>query len=197
MLVMMQGIHRIIMASTVLCMALLGHIPLAYADSIYIEQASLEADSHGGWGLNAQFTFEVKGTLEEALQKGIALYFTTDFKLTRSRWYWFDERTLTLSRTRRLSFQPLTREYRLSSGGLQLRFAALEDALFALRHLSAWRVIPPNRVKTDQPYTASLRMRLNTALMPKPFQIDAINNRDWNLSSDWMHFTFVAPSYAR
>ncbi len=169
----------------------------AYADSIYVKQASLEADKEGGWNLNADFAFDIKGALEEALQKGIALYFTVDFKLTHPRWYWFDERKLTLSRTRRVSYQPLTREYRLSSGGLQLRFTSLNDLLSALGHLSMWHVIAPNAIKTDQPYIASLRMRLDPALMPKPFQINAINNRDWNLSSEWTHFTFIARSHAR
>lgn len=194
---MIPRIKMLVMIGIALLTTWLSAIPSAYASPMYVQQASLEADGHGGWELDARFAFEVKGALEEALQKGIALYFTTDFKLTRARWYWLNERTLSLSRSRRLSYQPLTREYRLSTGGLQLRFSTLEDALSALQHISVWRVIPPNKVKTDQPYTASLRMRLDTALMPKPFQINALHNRDWNLSSGWMHFTFIARSYAR
>jgi hypothetical protein len=33
--------------------------------------------------------------------------------------------------------------------------------------------------------------------MPKPFQIDAVNNRDWNLASDWKRFNFTVTERAR
>jgi len=33
--------------------------------------------------------------------------------------------------------------------------------------------------------------------MPKPFQIDAVNNRDWNLSSEWWRFPFTATDHAK
>jgi hypothetical protein len=28
------------------------------------------------------------------------------------------------------------------------------------------------------------------AKLPKPFQINALNNRDWNITSDWVRFPF-------
>ena len=37
-------------------------------------------------------TSQFNPTLEEALQKGIPLYFVLEFELTRSRWYWLDEK---------------------------------------------------------------------------------------------------------
>jgi hypothetical protein len=40
-------------------------------------------------------------------------------------------------------------------------------------------------------------MQLDIALMPKPFQIDAVNNRDWSLASEWKRFTFTAAPNAR
>ena len=52
-------------------------------------------------------------------------------------------------------------------------------------------------VSANETYTASVRMQLDVALMPKPFQIDAVNNRDWNLASDWKRFTFTAADRAK
>jgi hypothetical protein len=169
----------------------------AWAEGIAVQQASLSADSVGGWNLDARFDFQLNASLEEAVNKGVPLYFTTHFELTRARWYWFDEHAVSASQSIRLSFQPLTREYRVSSGGLQLGFESLKEALAVIKHVTSWHVIDRAQAQTGETYTASVRMRLDTDLMPKPFQIDAVNNRDWNLSSEWWHFPFTAADHAK
>jgi hypothetical protein len=168
----------------------------ARADSIAVQRASLQSDG-GGWSLDARFDFALNSNLEDAVNKGIPLYFTTDFELTRARWYWFDEQPVSVSQTIRLSFQPLTREYRVSTGGLQLGFASLAEALAVIKHVTSWHVIDRNQVSLGETYTASVRMQLDTALMPKPFQVDAVNNRDWTLESDWKRFTFTVADRAK
>ena len=168
----------------------------AYADSIAVQRASLQSDNTG-WNLDARFDFELNSNLEDAVNKGIPLYFTTDFELSRPRWYWFDEQPVAVTQTIRLSFQPLTREYRVSTGGLQLGFPSLKDALAVVRHITSWHVIDRNQVRAGETYTASVRMQLDTALMPKPFQVDAVNNRDWTLGSDWKRFNFTVTERAK
>jgi hypothetical protein len=168
----------------------------ARAESIAVQRASLQSDG-SGWSLDARFEFELNSNLEDAVNKGIPLYFTTDFELSRPRWYWFDEQPVSVSQSIRLSFQPLTREYRVSSGGLQLGFASLAEALAVIKHVTSWHVIDRNQVRAGETYTASVRMQLDIALMPKPFQIDAVNNRDWNLASDWKRFTFTVTERAK
>lgn len=168
----------------------------ARADQIAVQRASLQADNNG-WSLDARFDFELNSSLEDAVNKGIPLYFTTDFELSRPRWYWFDEQPVAVTQTIRLSFQPLTREYRVSTGGLQLGFPSLKDALAVVRHITSWHVIDRNQVRAGETYTASVRMQLDTALMPKPFQVDAVNNRDWTLGSDWKRFNFTVTERAK
>jgi uncharacterized protein DUF4390 len=171
----------------------------AYADSIAVQRASLQSDNTG-WNIDARFDFDLNSNLEDAVNKGIPLYFTTDFELSRPRWYWFDEQPVSVSQSIRLSFQPLTREYRVSSvstGGLQLGFTTLKDALAVIKHVTSWHVIDRNQVHVGETYNASVRMQLDIALMPKPFQIDAVNNRDWSLSSDWKRFTFTVTERAK
>ncbi|HEY4801324.1 MAG TPA: DUF4390 domain-containing protein [Paraburkholderia sp.] len=181
-----------------LVLAVVGFVAAApaRADSISVQRASLQADGNG-WSLDARFDFDLNSSLEDAVNKGIPLYFTTDFELTRARWYWFDEQPVSVSQSIRLSFQPLTREYRVSSGGLQLGFSTLADALAVIKHVTSWHVIDRNDVHQGETYTASVRMQLDVALMPKPFQIDAVNNRDWNLASDWKRFNFTVTERAR
>jgi hypothetical protein len=168
----------------------------AQADPIAVQRASLQADN-SGWSLDARFEFELNSSLEDAVNKGVPLYFTTDFNLSRPRWYWFDEEPVNVSQSIRLSFQPLTREYRVSSGGLQLGFGSLGEALAVIKHVTSWHVIDRGQVQPGETYNASVRMQLDIALMPKPFQIDAVNNRDWSLASEWKRFTFTAAPNAR
>ncbi|KIP16268.1 hypothetical protein KY49_5338 [Burkholderia sp. MSHR3999] len=181
------------MVALALCLAVARP---ARAESIAVQRASLQSDG-SGWSLDARFDFELNSNLEDAVNKGIPLYFTTDFELSRARWYWFDEQPVSVSQTIRLSFQPLTREYRVSTGGLQLGFGTLKDALAVVRHITSWHVIDRNQVRQGETYTASVRMQLDTALMPKPFQVDAVNNRDWTLGSDWKRFTFTVTERAK
>jgi hypothetical protein len=168
----------------------------ALADTIAVQRASLQADG-SGWSIDARFDFDLNSSLEDAVNKGVPLYFTTDFNLSRPRWYWFDEEPVNVSQSIRLSFQPLTREYRVSTGGLQLGFSSLNEALDVIKHVTSWHVIDRNQVRPGETYNASVRMQLDIALMPKPFQIDAVNNRDWSLSSDWKRFNFTAAERAK
>ena len=190
------AVGRVVLAWLLsLALSFLSATP-ALADPIAVQRASLQADG-GGWSLDARFDFELNSSLEDAVNKGVPLYFTTDFNLSRPRWYWFDEEPVNVSQSIRLSFQPLTREYRVSTGGLQLGFATLQEALAVVKHVTSWHVIERNQVLPGETYNASVRMQLDIALMPKPFQIDAVNNRDWNLSSDWKRFTFTAATSAK
>jgi hypothetical protein len=189
-------LRLVVVIEIVLAVWLAAFIPSAHADTISVQRASLQADGTG-WNLDARFDFQLNSSLEDAVNKGIPLYFTTEFELSRARWYWFDEMPVSTSQSIRLSFQPLTREYRVSSGGLQLGFASLNDALAVIKHVTNWHVIDHGQVSSDANYTASVRMSLDTALMPKPFQMDAVNNRDWNLTSDWKRFTFTAATHAK
>lgn len=176
--------------------ALLGVTPV-HAESIAVQRVGLEADVNGGWNLDAKFDFTLSNGLSEALNKGVSLYFTTDFTLTHPRWYWFSDELISASRTFRLSYEPLTRQYTIGVGGLRLPCASIEDAMAVIRHVTAWHVIDRDGVRPGETYLAAVRMRLDTALMPKPFQIDAVNNRDWNLSSDWLQFKFTPPEHVK
>jgi len=149
--------------------------------------------SEDGYNVAADFTINFNSSLEEAVNKGVVLYFAADFELSRSRWYWFDEQILRRSRTFQLSYHALTRQYRLSTGALHQSYPTLEDALRVLSHLRNWQVLEKGQVKVGQHYLAGLRMRLDLTQMAKTFQVSALANRDWNLSSDWLRWSFVPP----
>lgn len=172
----------------------LTFVPLAIyaAPGIEITQANLEATDEG-YKLAANFSVELNRGLEEAITRGVPLYFTTEVEFSRPRWYWFDERTITSTQTIRISYDVLTRQYHAAtSGRLQQSFATLEDALSLLQHPGRWVVADKGALKPGATYKVAIRMGLDVARLPKPFQVHALNNSDWRFSSDWAQFTFRA-----
>lgn len=164
---------------------------LAWAAEIEIANPQIVAGDDG-YVVSADFKFELTPRLEEAVTKGVVLYFVVEFEMTRGRWYWFDEKLVSRSQTHSLSYHALTRQYRLSTGGLHQSFSSLSDALAVLSRLRRWTVIEKGDklIQPGDSYSSALRMRLDFNQLPKPFQISALGNKDWNLSSDWK--TWVA-----
>lgn len=162
------------------------------ADEIEITDARLSA-TEDGVVLSADFAFELKPRLVEVVNNGIPLYFIVEFELTRPRWYWFDEKAAVRRIQLRLSYHPLSRHYRLSTGVLQQNYNTLEEALNVLRRVRNWQVLERGAALSDAPYEAALRMRLDLTLLPKPFQLSAITSREFNLESSWRRFSFRPP----
>ena len=161
----------------------------ANAEGIKIKSLELERVEND-WLLNATFQIELSPGLEDAVQKGVVLYFQTEFELTRSRWYWFEEKPAFTQRQTRLSYQPLTQQYRISSEGFTFSAKTIFEALQAVGTIGGWRVIDNNQLDASKSYTGALRMTLDLSKLPKPFQVNALNNREWNVSSDWLRFPF-------
>ncbi len=163
---------------------------VANAEGIKLKSAELERVDND-WLLNATFKIELSPGLEDAVQKGVVLYFQTEFDVTRSRWYWFDEKPAMAQRLTRLSYQPMTQQYRIASEGFTFSAKAIFEALQAVGSIGGWRVIDGSQIDASKPYTAALRMTLELSRLPKPFQVNALNNRDWNVTSDWVRFPFL------
>jgi hypothetical protein len=173
-------------ASFVTLLLSMAAVAPARADErIGVIAVALEPIPGGGAALNATFEFEMPQTLEEAVQKGIAVYFNIEFELFRKRWYWLDRKISASTLTYRLSYSPLTRQFRLARGGLSQSFDSLEEALGLLKSVRQWKVIEPGVLQPRDSYEAQVRMRLDVTQLPKPFQVNAITSREWNLASDW------------
>jgi len=181
-------------------LALLVAMPgLLLAAEIEITNPQIVAGDDG-YVLSADFAFELNQRLEEAVTKGVVLFFVAEFELMRPRWYWLDEKVVSRSQTYRLSYHALTRQYRLSTGGLHQSFDSLSEALRVLSRLRNWVVIEKAEsgiVRPGETYTAALRMRLDINQLPRPFQITALGNKDWNLSSDWKTWQATLPAEAK
>jgi hypothetical protein len=162
--------------------------PFAFAEGIAVQSATVEPDDDG-WQVQAEFDIQFSPRLEEAVNRGVALYFVVEFELARPRWYWFDDKPVQMSQTYKISYTPLLRQYRLSVGNAYQNFTRFDEVTRVLSRLRGWHVADKSALRKDQIYQAGLRMRLDTAQLPKPFQLNAIASRDWTLASDWHRWT--------
>lgn len=173
-----------------LALALAALAPAARAEGIAVTNATIE-QADDAWSLDAEFDVQFSQRLEEAVNRGVPLYFIVEFELSKPRWYWFDDKPVRLSQTYRISYTPLLRQYRLSVGSVYQNFTRFEEVTRVLSRLRGWHVADKGALKKDQVYQASVRMRLDTAQLPKPFQLNAISSRDWTLDSDWHRWTIT------
>jgi hypothetical protein len=175
---------------TLLGLALLG--ATAHAEVIQIKSVVIEAMDEG-YQFNADFEISLNPKLELALEKGIVLYFVTELNLMNSRWYWLDEK-VAQSRVREgLSYYALTRQYRLSRGALSQNFSTLKEALQALSRVRDRPIIANSELKPDTEYTVELRMRLDISALPKPFQVETLGSKEWDLSTGTLQWSTKLP----
>jgi hypothetical protein len=163
----------------------------AFGDVIEARNVAV-TQNEDGLVVNADFGLELSARLEEALNHGVSLHFVVEFELVRPRWYWFNEKTASERRVLRLFYHPLSRQYRLSRGALYQNFASLDEALRTMATVRDWVVVEREHLTPGEGYLASLRMRLDTGQLPKPFQVSALIDREWTLASEWKRVAFTA-----
>jgi hypothetical protein len=173
-----------------LAIALVPATDALAADGIAVRSATLEADDDG-WQVDAQFDVQFSPRLAEAVNRGVPLYLVVEFEISRARWYWFDEKPIQATQIYKISYTPLLRQYRLSVGNIYQNFNSFEEVTRVLSRLRGWHIADKGALKKDQVYQAAVRMRLDTAQLPKPFQLNAIASRDWTLESDWHRWSIT------
>lgn len=138
------------------------------------------------WALNAAFNVHLNRTQEEALKKGVSLYFVTEAELQRVRgWWWFNEDLAIVSRIGRLNYSLLTRRYQVETVENFKAFDTLPEALAELGRIGNWVITPKKTLKAGNTYLAAIRMRLDLGLLSKPLQINALATGKWEVEGEW------------
>ena len=157
-----------------------------------ITQLRLERLDEGVF-LSAQVRFDLSPVVQDALLKGLPIYFVAEAQLLRDRWYWTDKKLAEVSRHMRLSYQPLTRRWHLSvtsgaravgSPGMALtqHFETLSEALAMLSRLSRWKIAEAADVDPDARHNVDFSFRLDLSELPRPFQIGILGQTDWTVA---------------
>jgi len=173
-----------------LALSLLVSASASAADTITVKSAELRADEDG-YVVSAEFDLAFNPTLEEAIQKGVPLYFVFEFELLRPRWYWVDEKVLSVSTHYRVSYNAITRQYRVAIGLLSQTFDGLDEVERFLSRVNSRQVATLDQLVKGTRYEAAVRMRLDVNALPKPFQVSALASRDWSMQSEWYRWSFI------
>ena len=174
-----------------LAFALCAAIAPAWAGSIEPVSGTLTSNDDSSYQLTAEFSVDLGSHLEEAVSRGVPLYFNLEFELVRPRWYWLNERVAEENIVHRLSYNALTRQYRLSTGALHQNFASFSDALSVLSHVLLLHVVDKRALKSGETYNAGLRLSLDQTQLPKPFQVESIASRDWQVDTKVLRWQFI------
>lgn len=186
-------IARLLRVSAILVLAagfLLSGI--VHAENIRIKSVALDA-ADDGYQFNADVEITLNPILERSLGKGIVLYFVSELTLLGPRWYWLDEKVARSKQREALSYYALTRQYRLSRGSLSQNFSTLKESLQVLGRLRNHPIVATSELNQDVEYIAELRVWLDLSRLPKPFQVEAISSKEWNLSSDTLQWSVKLP----
>ncbi|NQW80804.1 MAG: DUF4390 domain-containing protein [Polaromonas sp.] len=171
-------------------------IKAAHAATAQLSQLRTELTEDGVY-LNAAVAFELPHVVEDALLKGIPLFFAIEVDIYRDRWYWTDQRVAGAARTIRLAYQPLTRRWRVNIGsgligggssGLRATFNqnydTLSEAMSAVQRVARWKVADSADIRSGSEYNVVFSFKLDLSQLPRPFQIGVAGQRDWNIAVD-------------
>jgi Domain of unknown function (DUF4390) len=165
------------------------------ADAATAEVSALRVErADDGLYLSATLNFELPAAVEEALLKGIPMTFVNEADVYRDRWYWYDKRVATASRSVRVAFQPLTRRWRVNvaSGtvsspatgmALTQHFDSLNDVLAVVRRISRWKIADLADIDADSRHNIDYRFKLDLQQLPRPLQIGVVGQNDWSVNA--------------
>jgi hypothetical protein len=111
--------------------------------------------------------------------------------LVRPRKYWFDDKVMSFSTQYRVSYNALTRQYRVASGLLGQTFDGLDEVERFLSRVTSREIARADELQKATRYEAAIRLRLDVNQLPKPFQLSALASREWSLQSDWHRWSFT------
>ena len=168
----------------------LGRIPNAVAATVDAQQPTLEFEADGVYA-SSTVVFALPRALEDALRRGVPLYFLTNLDVRRGRWWWFDQRVGSGQLHTRLSYQPLLEKYHVSTGALQRSYAALDEALNQVQHILRVKVADARDLVPGQTYQVTGRFELDLSQLPRPFQINVGSSTDWQLEADFPAASFT------
>ena len=172
-----------------LCLCFTG----VQAEGINTIRAQASITTNGQLSINSRFNLQLPDQLKQALTQGVPLNFDLNYQLTAP--------TLASYRNRinnliggdnliqfKLTYHPLTGRYRVSMGStFSTEYNSLDTALKAVEAVANWRVVNKGLLSgvAAKEVRADIRLSLSISQLPKPFQINALTSRNWQLDSGW------------
>lgn len=149
-----------------------------------VELLTLETNKSEGT-INLDFVARVTlpKAVEDALQRGVPVYFVAEAQMFRNRWYWRDERVARVSRSWRLAYRPLTSDWRVSLGGLSQTYSTMAEALAIVSRSGNWKLVDVAQLDGEKSFYVEFSYRLDTSQLPGPMQFGLGGQSDWALGA--------------
>lgn len=194
-LMLRRGCGRLAQAicQTLLLLGLSLGVASLYAQTSAVQWTNLQIErGEDGVYVNAALAFELPPSLEDALTRGMPVSFVFQATLLRERWYWYDKRISQIERHVRISYQPLSRRWRvmqaaqpIQSSGLGVSLGAsyesLKDALQAIQKINRWKIADISALQTDAKQKLDIHFSLDLSQLPQALQFGNLATNDWAL----------------
>jgi hypothetical protein len=192
----LKGLQRLIGGMVFACW-LLTLAPWVSAQSVNPQAVQLSdfklERQEDAYVLSSTLNFELPQAVEDALSKGIALFFMAEVQVAKERWYWYDKYVAKQERHYRLSYNPLSRRWRLATSSkpipnsglgvnMGVSYDSLSEALSAIKRSSEWRVVEATEIEPSGKYRLDYQFKLDLTQFPRPFQIGTLGESDWSMS---------------
>ncbi len=189
----MAFITRLFKSSKLFALAILLAVSFqTAAEGISATRAQAKLTDSGQLLISSRFKTELPDQLKQALTQGVPLNFTLSYQLSAPTLPAYRFRLSQIvggsnSVQYKLSYHPLTNRYRVTVGTFSTEYNSLDTALRGIGAIANWRVLDSGALSGvgAADTKAEIRLLLSTSQLPKPFQINALTSRSWQLDSGW------------
>jgi len=157
----------------------LGFAPRAQAQGVELPTIVAKRQD-GGVVLDFSANLTLSKAVEEGLRHGVPVYFVAEASVKKPRWYWRDERIARVSRSWRLSYQPLTSAWRVGLGAFSQSYPSLEEALTTITRIAHWRIADSGVDNSDR-YYVDFQFYLDSSQLPPAMRLDISAQSEWKL----------------
>lgn len=162
--------------------SLLGLLPPSPASAQGVELPGISARKQdGAIVLDVVAVLTLSKAVEDALRRGVPVYFVAQATVYHPRWYWRDEKVARVSRSWRLSYQPLTSQWRVSLSGFSQSYASLDEALGSITRLAHWTLAEAGSFDPGERHYVEFTYKLDATQLPRPMQLELAAQQEWQL----------------
>jgi Domain of unknown function (DUF4390) len=137
--------------------------------------------------LTANIDYQLSEKAIEALNNGVSLFWTYQFKVEEQRDYLWNNTLVEKNFRYRIQYHALLKMYRVinESNGAVDNFSTLQAALDLISTLRDYRLIETSNISDEGSYVAGMKVTFERDALPLPLRPIAYTNPQWYLSSDW------------
>lgn len=174
-------------------MFLLLRFSVAHAENEFVIK-SVNTQLNGTvYFLNAVFEINLPDYIVSSVEQGLVLPLAMEIKISRNRWFWFDDDVVTIRQQYRIQYHALLDSVSLLNinSGNRLYFSTLKDTLNQLTVLLNYPLLDNYSLSQGEYYQARLSFGIDNTELSIPLKSSSFWKNNWNISSDWYEWNIT------